>query len=230
MTGRLQGLINLEREFFKPYANKICEGGISNEEYEDIEMLLELAKRPQMKIADVGCYSGFSTVLFGTFAKENQGLVYAIDNFQGSPDAKMLIDDHRNNNVRAILDLNLRTIGVSNYVNIIAKPSLEAVRDLENNYFDFIFIDADHRYEEVKADILAWMPKLKVGGTMAGHDCEIILREGLKSIKDGYGQKDYHGFHFGVIFAVSETLPAARLVDRSNNQRREPTRIWFIQK
>ena len=37
-------------------------------------------------------------------------------------------------------------------------------------YFDFVFIDADHRYESVKADILGWMPKVRKGGVIAGHD------------------------------------------------------------
>lgn len=35
---------------------------------------------------------------------------------------------------------------------------------------DFVFIDADHHYEEVKKDLLAWWPKVKRGGRFAGHD------------------------------------------------------------
>lgn len=35
---------------------------------------------------------------------------------------------------------------------------------------DFVFIDGDHNYEGIKADIPAWLPKVKNGGVIAGHD------------------------------------------------------------
>ena len=40
----------------------------------------------------------------------------------------------------------------------------------EGRKFDFIFIDADHRYDAVWADLNHWWPKVKNGGICAGHD------------------------------------------------------------
>lgn len=38
------------------------------------------------------------------------------------------------------------------------------------NHVDFIYLDADHRYEAVKADIEYWWPRLNRKGVMGGHD------------------------------------------------------------
>jgi predicted O-methyltransferase YrrM len=48
--------------------------------------------------------------------------------------------------------------------------SLEGVKYADDNSLDFVFIDAGHSYEDVKADINAWTPKVRSGGIVSGHD------------------------------------------------------------
>ena len=55
-------------------------------------------------------------------------------------------------------------------VEFFEMSSVEAVKLFGNNSIDYIYIDAVHRYEEVKADIKAWFPKVRAGGILAGHD------------------------------------------------------------
>lgn len=48
--------------------------------------------------------------------------------------------------------------------------SVQKARDFPNDSLDFIYLDARHDYDGVKEDIIAWWPKLKMGGVFAGHD------------------------------------------------------------
>jgi len=67
-------------------------------------------------------------------------------------------------------------------VSVLRKESLEAANDFEDGYFDFIYIDANHSYDFVKADINAWYPKLNVNGILAGHDY-LVGRHGRDGVK-----------------------------------------------
>jgi len=55
-------------------------------------------------------------------------------------------------------------------INPVRMTSLEAAALYEDNSLDFVSIDASHDYDNVKADILAWLPKVKSGGILAGDD------------------------------------------------------------
>lgn len=41
---------------------------------------------------------------------------------------------------------------------------------------DFLFIDADHSFDAVKADCATWFPKVRRGGIIALHDCKFTER------------------------------------------------------
>jgi predicted O-methyltransferase YrrM len=48
--------------------------------------------------------------------------------------------------------------------------STEKVSDFPDNYFDWIYIDTNHRYETTYEELMAYAPKMKPGGIIAGHD------------------------------------------------------------
>jgi uncharacterized Rossmann fold enzyme len=55
---------------------------------------------------------------------------------------------------------------------ILRETSLSASVDVPDGALDFVFIDADHSYECCLEDIKAWLPKIKPGGFISGHDYE----------------------------------------------------------
>lgn len=64
------------------------------------------------------------------------------------------------------------------------KESIQAAAVHYDESLDGVFIDAAHDYESVKADISAWMPKVKPDGFFGGHD---IDAPGVKQAVDEAG-------------------------------------------
>ena len=59
---------------------------------------------------------------------------------------------------------------VENHYTPIRMASVKAAALYQDNSLDLVFIDADHEYKSVREDILAWLPKVKSGGVIAGDD------------------------------------------------------------
>ena len=53
---------------------------------------------------------------------------------------------------------------------VLRQPSVTAATLFPDGYFDMVYIDASHFYEEVLKDIRAWKPKVRPGGILGGHD------------------------------------------------------------
>ena len=56
------------------------------------------------------------------------------------------------------------------FINILREDSGQAASWFEDKTVDFVFIDANHDYEHVCGDIRSWLPKIRPGGILAGHD------------------------------------------------------------
>lgn len=53
---------------------------------------------------------------------------------------------------------------------LVRSDSRAAAAAIADGSLDFAFLDADHSYEGCRADIQAWLPKIKPGGFISGHD------------------------------------------------------------
>jgi predicted O-methyltransferase YrrM len=59
---------------------------------------------------------------------------------------------------------------VEGHYRALRMTSLEAAELYTDESLDLVLIDASHEYLDVKADIQAWLPKVKQGGILAGDD------------------------------------------------------------
>jgi len=76
-----------------------------------------------------------------------------------------------------------RLKGFGDRVDMLRMPSLEGAKTFEDSSLDFVFIDGDHSYQAVIDDILAWWPKVRPGGVLAGHDYGILTRRKHAAMK-----------------------------------------------
>jgi hypothetical protein len=53
---------------------------------------------------------------------------------------------------------------------MIRAKSEHAVDLFEDESLDFVYIDANHKYDAIKQDIELWFPKVRKGGIVSGHD------------------------------------------------------------
>jgi hypothetical protein len=86
---------------------------------------------------------------------------------------------------------------VSHLIRPFRTTSVNAASTYEDDSVDFVFIDGHHGYDSVVADINAWIPKIKSGGMLSGHDyawctdirkaVHEVLGDGTESYTDSYG-------------------------------------------
>lgn len=53
---------------------------------------------------------------------------------------------------------------------VVRASSIDAATEWDRGMIDFVYLDAAHHCDAVKADIAAWWPHIRTGGIICGHD------------------------------------------------------------
>lgn len=150
-----------------------------------IPLLWLLASFTSGKMVEVGCWKGKAT---SVFRKGNPELeIVCVDTFMGSGEEHE--EELKGINLKKEFQKNLTEQGILNTVRIIQDTSVNAAASFADNSLDLVFIDAAHDYENVKADILAWTPKLKEGGLLVGHDYPEGENGGFEELKKAVNEE-----------------------------------------
>ena len=154
---------------------------------------------------EVGVWVGESTEMIAAEVKKNGGHLYVIDWFQGSPLTVLGKFAQENDIMNTFID-NMKYFGFMDIITIIRGDSRKAHEALKDDFFDFVYLDAEHTYSVMSQDLRNYYPKLKTGGVVAGHDCE------SNTYDERYIEQDYAGGkHHGVIKAIGEMFDPVRV-------------------
>ena len=92
-------------------------------------------------------------------------------------------------------------------VEFMRGPSVQMAEAVPDGSLDFVYIDADHRFDFVMQDLIVWSRKVRKGGIVAGHD--------------------YYRFRgAGVVLAVETFVQAHRIHEWFLDDQRETSFFW----
>jgi len=162
------------------------------------DILLKILKNRSHKvIAEVGVYKGGTTKYLLDNLPGIQ-MYYAVDLWKHYDDFTDILDPKRtmiNDDMDKIYENFIKRIDKYDKVVVMRMMSITAASLIKDETLDIVFIDANHAYKYVKEDIMLWLPKVKKGGIISGHDY------GLEHRKP----------KFGVTQAVNELIPDAEI-------------------
>jgi hypothetical protein len=122
----------------------------------------------QIIVAELGILYGESIpLLLNNLNIHEYNGIDAFINYESNKDGSYeLMKNHGNDIYNTIKNRYLH----DKRVNIVKGFTNEVVHQFNDNYFDLVFIDAGHEYEQVSSDIELWSKKVKKNGILCGDD------------------------------------------------------------
>ncbi len=132
---------------------------------------------------EVGTYLGRSLCSLGEVVAQSGKAftVIGVDTCRGSGPESLKQKDYHGAAVlegggsfAGTLHKNILACGYGDVIQLVIADSVTAARLFADASIDWVHLDARHDYASVKADIHAWLPKVKLGGWLSGDDYDEI--------------------------------------------------------
>lgn len=126
-------------------------------------------------IAEIGNYNGASTELFAMHCFR----IYAIDPYD------LIKQEWGQETIEQLKEAEkkfIKRVAKCSNINKIKNFSLNAIKSFKDNSLDIVYLDGDHRHQSIVNDIESWMPKVKIGGIISGHDYYEDCKDAIDSI------------------------------------------------
>jgi len=138
--------------------------------------------------AEIGVQSGNYSKVILDFSKLHLVLIDAWRHLDDYPDkANTSTANHltlMNNTLKTLMPAH------EGRFTLIRELSIVAAGLFPDNFFDFLYLDANHSRKAVEEDLMTWWPKVKTGGVIGGHDYLDLEDEvnsfGVKSAVDKF--------------------------------------------
>jgi len=132
---------------------------------------LALSLKKKSTIVEIGSYLGASSSFLACAAKEKNHTVCCVDTWK---------NEGMSEGERETFSEFCKNIDpLKKYIHIFRGKSVDIAK-VFNKKIDLLFIDGDHSYRTVKADVENWLPKVKDEGIVIFHD--IGWAEGVKRV------------------------------------------------
>lgn len=129
-------------------------------------------RRKCLQVVEVGVLSGATTRMLAR--QTSAARIFAVDHWQGVPDDPIQAGIYRDPaKSERVFRRKLAKEIKSGRVVVVKKEAMAAAVHMTDKYgpiFDLVFLDADHSYNAVRADIWAWSHLVRPGGILSGHD------------------------------------------------------------
>jgi SAM-dependent methyltransferase len=143
---------------------------------------------PETRMVEIGCYRGEATAFFLTRVAH----VVCVDPWKDYLEFNNASEPITMTGMDAIeQEFDAVAATTPHRVLKVKLPSLEAAAQFPDGTFDLVYIDGNHGYLDVLEDIAAWLPKVKEGGLLAGHDYDVLARPGVpRAVQESLGMPD----------------------------------------
>jgi SAM-dependent methyltransferase len=132
------------------------------------EIIPYIRGKLEIHVAEVGCYYGRTTRWLLEECAQYPLIVHAVDQWMAPVD--WMTGDYGDGAKSILPDFDRNMGAYSDQVVRYAMGSVGAAKALNYGQLDAAYIDGAHGYEQVVADLEAWIPIVRPGGFLCGDD------------------------------------------------------------
>ncbi len=150
--------------------------------------LARLASRlpPNSRMVEIGSYRGESAVIF---LMAGVAHIYCVDPWEPGYDVMDSTSFLDFEDVERGFDQRMAHSLYADKFTKMKMTSSEAAGHFDGAYLDAVYIDGNHQEAAVAEDIRLWLPKIRPGGVIAGHDFD-TWRGVQRAVEAALGRPD----------------------------------------